>query len=173
MSKAELDLFPFRIDLYFHLSRWSSVHPVTQSISELLFIVHSTAILLFWKYKSFIFQLHLQLLSGFPLSLGYSPSSLIRFMGTPHDQPLPTSPVSPLATFSFIHWTWIEYVLCARHYYKWTTAVNKMDLSFSGVQAILIYPLFPFTSGPICIKWFCLESSLSSYQNPSLSPLPS
>lgn len=59
--------------------------------------------------------------------------------------------------YSFIQWTWIECVLCARHYYRWATAVNTMDLSFPGVGAILIYPLFPFTSGPICIKCILLR----------------
>lgn len=156
MSKAELILFLLHVDLFFHLSGWSFVHPVTQSISVTLYcrLYSHTALP---KTQISPISAALKTLNGLPLPLGLSQSSLTRLMRAPHDQPLHhLSSVTSChcLIYSFIQWTWMECVRCARHYSKcWATAVKKVNLSFPGARAILIYSsLFPFTAGPICTE---------------------
>lgn len=80
-------------------SQWmvlsSPCHPIYLRVT---LCFHSTDILLLLKYKSVIVLLHLKLFNSFLSSFRFCPSSLTKIVKAPQDQPLPTSPASPLAT---------------------------------------------------------------------------
>ena len=151
------------------------VRPVTQSFPELLFILHPTAILLLLKHKSVIFLPHLQLFNGFPLSLGFSPSSLTRIIKAPHDRPSPTSPASSLTTVPFIN-SFSEHVLST--YYMPDTILNagiqqwtKRISAIPELQPIWFTFFSPLTSGPIGTQFIQLRK-LIVFLLPKCLPTP-
>lgn len=176
MSKAE---FP-PSSLYIHPSTSVDgpfVHPVTQSFPELLFVLHPTAILLLLKHKSVIFLPHLQLFNGFPLSLGFSPSSLTRIIKAPHLL-LPLSFLfiaSSLTTVPFIN-SFSEHVLST--YYVPDTILNtgiqqwtKRISAIPELQPIWLTFFSPLTSGPIGTQFIQLRK-LIVFLLPKCLPTP-